>query len=289
MAVALSRRFLLLPALLALTGCVPIHDMAGRATDEWTHTYPLSAGGEVRIANTNGRIDIEGTGGSTVEVRAERIARGATDGAARDLLPRITIKEDVSPERVSLETERMSGIMIGVSFEVRYHVKAPKNATITATNTNGQVVLTGLTGKVSARTTNGGVKGDGLTGDVEARSTNGQVAIDLASVGASNHVTLHTTNGGVVLTLPESAKADLTASVTNGGISVGEFQGIDVTEKSRRRLEARLNGGGAPIELSTTNGGVRIRPRNSVEDTDKTDEGGKERKDRLSPIDRERR
>jgi len=102
MAVALSRRLLLLPALVALTGCVPIHDLSGRATDEWTHTYPLNAGGEVRIANTNGRIDIEGTGGSTVEVRAERIARGATDSAALDLLPRITITEDVSPDRVSL-------------------------------------------------------------------------------------------------------------------------------------------------------------------------------------------
>jgi putative adhesin len=269
MALALSRRLVLLPALLALTGCVPIHDMAGRATDEWTRTYPLSAGGEVHITNTNGRIDIEGTGGSTVEVRAERIARGATDAAARDLLPRITIKEDVSADRVALETGRMSGIMIGVSYEVRYHVKAPKNAAITATNTNGQVVLTGLTGKVNARTTNGGVRGDALTGDVEARSTNGQVSIDLASVGSADHVSLHTTNGGVVLTLPESAKADLTASVTNGGISVGEFQGIDVAEKSRRRFEARLNGGGAPIDVTTTNGGVRIRPRNSVVDTDK--------------------
>lgn len=248
--------------------CVPIHDLAGRATDEWTHTYPLSAGGEIRIVNTNGRIDIEGTGGSTVEVRAERIARGATDQSARDLLPRIVIKEDATPERVSLETEKISGIMLGVSFEVRYHVKAPKGAAVNATNTNGQVVLTGLTGKVRARTTNGGVKGDSLAGGVDARSTNGQVSIDLASIG-SERITLHTTNGGVVLTLPESAKADLNASVTNGGISVGEFQNIDVGEKSRRRFEARLNGGGTAIELQTTNGGVRIRPRNSIPDTDK--------------------
>jgi putative adhesin len=276
MAIVLSRRLLLLPAMVALTGCVPIHDMVGRATDEWTRTYPLNAGGELRIANTNGKIEIEGTGGSTVEVRAERIARGATDAAARELLPRIVIKEDATPERVSLETERMNGIMIGVSFEVRYHVRVPKNATVNATNTNGQVVLTGLAGKVNARTTNGGVKGDALTGAVEARSTNGQVTIDMASIG-SDRIALHTTNGGVVLTLPESAKADLSASVTNGGISVGEFQNIDVGEKSRRRFEAKLNGGGAPIELTTTNGGVRIRPRNSVADTDRNAD---ERRDR---------
>ncbi len=268
--------FLLIPLVAALAACdVHLGNLSARATDEWTRSYPLKAGGEVRIVNTNGKIDVEGTDGSTVEVRAERIARGATDAAARELLPRIVIKEDATPERVSLETERISGIMIGAAFEVRYHVRSPKHAVVNVTNTNGQVVLTGLAGKVSAHTTNGGVKGDGLTGGLDARSTNGLVSIDLVSVG-SDRITLHTTNGGITLTLPETAKADLSASVTNGGISVGDFQNIEVAEKSRRHLEAKLNGGGAPIELQTTNGGVRIRPRNSVADTRTTDE----RKDR---------
>jgi hypothetical protein len=122
MAVAVSRRVasFVLPLSVALAGCdVSLGNLSARATDEWTHTYPLTAGGEVRIVNTNGRIDVEGVDGSTLEVRAERIARGATDSAARELLPRIVIKEDVKPDRVTLETERMSGIMIGAGFEVR--------------------------------------------------------------------------------------------------------------------------------------------------------------------------
>ncbi|HJZ77138.1 MAG TPA: DUF4097 family beta strand repeat-containing protein [Vicinamibacterales bacterium] len=254
----------LVPLVAAIAACdVHLHDLSARATDEWTHTYPLKAGGEIEIENTNGRIDVEGADTATVEVRAERIARGATDSAARELLPRIVIKEDATPDRVSIRTERLSGIMIGASFEVRYHVKAPKGATVSVTNTNGQVSLTGLNGKVTAHTTNGQVKGDTLTGAIDARTTNGGVNIDLSSVGREP-VTLHTTNGAVTLTLPESGKADISASVTNGGISVGEFQNLDVAEKSRRHFEAKLNGGGAPIELQTTNGGVRIRPRNTV-------------------------
>ena len=114
------------PLALAVTACdVHLGNLAGRATDEWTHTYPLTAGGQVRIGNTNGKIEIEGVDGSTVEIRAERIAKGVTDTAARELLPRIEIKEDVRPDRVSVETARMSGIMFGAAFEVRYHVRAP--------------------------------------------------------------------------------------------------------------------------------------------------------------------
>ena len=276
----LRNRLLLLSVVVLVAGCdVHVGNLSARATDEWTHTYPLKPGGEIQIENTNGKIEVEGTDAATVEVRAERIAKGATDAAARELLPRIVIKEDATPDRVAVRTERMGGIMIGASFEVRYHVRAPKNAVVNVSNTNGQVTLTGLNGKVTAHTTNGQVRGDTLTGAVEARTTNGGVNMDLSSIG-SEPVRLHTTNGGVTLTLPDSAKADISASVTNGGISVGDFQNLDVGEKTRRRFEAKLNGGGAAIELETTNGGVRIRPRNTVA----TDDSDNERDDRLKRL-----
>lgn len=268
-----SRRIgvLLLPLGLLLAGCdLSLGHLTARATDEWSRSYPLEAGGEIRIVNTNGKIEIEGTDGSTVEVKAEKIARGATDTAARELLPRIVIKEDIKPDRVSLETERMSGIMIGAAFEVRYHVRAPKNAVVNITNTNGQVALAALTGKVKAQTTNGGVNGRNLTGGVDARSTNGGVTIDMASIGPDS-ISLRTTNGGVTLTLPDGAKANLTASCTNGGINVSALDNLEISEQSRRRLEGRLNGGGTSIEVRTTNGGIRVRPRTQAEATRTTE------------------
>ena len=100
--------FLALPLVVVLAGCdVSLGKLMGRATEEWTHTYPLAEGGEVRIGNTNGRIEVEAVDGSTVEVRAEKIARAATDSGASELLPRIKIKEEISSDRVSVETERM--------------------------------------------------------------------------------------------------------------------------------------------------------------------------------------
>jgi Toastrack DUF4097 len=258
------------PLALVISACdVRLGNLAGRATDEWTHTYPLAAGGQVHIGNTNGKVEIEGTDGNTVEIRAEKIARGVTDTAARELLPRIEIKEDIRPDRVSVETARMSGIMFGASFEVRYYVRAPKNAVIDATNTNGRVTVSDINGKVRAQTTNGGVTGKGLSGGVDARATNGGVSIELAAVG-SDRIALRTTNGGVSLTVPESAKADISASCTNGGISVTGVK-LEISEQSRRRLEGKLNGGGTPIELHTTNGGVRLRSKTSGDETSTED------------------
>lgn len=269
--------FLALPVALVLGGCdMSLGNLTGRASDEWTRSYPLTAGGELRIGNGNGSIEVEAVDGSTVEVRAERIAKAATDTGAQELLPRITIKEDVKPDRVSIETERMSGIMVGASFEVRYHVRAPKNAAVDLTNTNGAVLVSGSSGRVSAKTTNGSVTTKNLTGAVEARTTNGSVNVDVASVG-SGKIALRTTNGSVTLRLPDDAKADVLATWTNGGINVSNVK-IDVTERSRRRFEGRMNGGGPLIELQTTNGGIRIRPRGDADAaSDKTSSDGERR------------
>lgn len=252
---------LILAALLAGACEMSLGNLSGRATDEWTHTYQLAPGGELEIINRNGRIDIEGTDGTTVDVRAERIARAATDEGARELLPRIVIHDEAKPDHIRIETERMSGMMIGANFEVRYHVKAPRTAAMSATDSNGQVTITGVSGRVAARTTNGSVTLSGVAGPVEASSTNGRVAVEVASL--SGDVKLSTTNGAVTLTLPDDAKADLTANVTNGGISVDGLK-LETTEQSRRRVVGKINGGGPPIELHTTNGGIRVRGKSAA-------------------------
>ena len=243
----------------ASAGCMNMGPLVGKATDEWTKTYPLPAGGEVRIDNSNGKIEIEGVDGSTVEVHALKIAHAATDEGARQLLPRISIKEEITANRVSILTERMEGVMIGARVEVEYHVKAPKGAVINAMASNGTVTLRDLSGQVSARTSNGGITGTDLTGAVEARTTNGQVSVELASLG-KDKISLGTTNGAVSLTLPEAAKADLSATVTNGSISVTGLK-LETTEENRRHVEGKLNGGGTAIELRTTNGSIRVRAR----------------------------
>src|SRR5262249_25969708 len=100
-------------ALAATVGCVGVGPLMGKATEEWTKTYALAPGGELRIVNTNGKVQIEAAPGSTVEVHAIKTARATTDEGARQMLPRVVIKEEIRPDLVSFETERMGGILIG--------------------------------------------------------------------------------------------------------------------------------------------------------------------------------
>ena len=106
-----------------------------------------------------------------------------------------------------------------------------------------------------------------VAGDVKSRTTNGGVNVALAGnswKGSGLDVT--TTNGGVHLSMPDSYAANIETGTTNGGfhsdipaLSVSQEDVKGPTRHQRAtRLNTVLNGGGAPIRLITTNGGVHI-------------------------------
>jgi hypothetical protein len=265
-----------------IAACGPMGPYTGEAHDTWTRTYDVNKTAEVTIVNVNGRVEVEGVDGTKVEVQAERVAHGATDQLARELLPKIEITERSTPDLVHVETGRMAGILIGASFEVRYHVKTPKTTVVRVSTVNGGVEVRALGGRTTARTTNGGIVAKDIVGALEARTVNGGVRAGFAAIG-TNDITLSTVNGGVRLTLPESAKATVNATWVNGGFNSAGLK-FETRESGKRHFEGLLNGGGTPINVNTVNGGIRIA---SVDEND--DDPGvekqvvKELKGRSSP------
>jgi hypothetical protein len=235
-----------------------VGELAGSASDEWVRSYELRPDGEIQVSVTNGTIELQGYDGKTVDVRAERSARSVTDEAARELVSRIAIGEDVTPDRVAIRTEGISGLLIGASYQVKYHIRAPHAVIARLRVTNGVITAKAFTGHLVATSTNGGITGEGLGGKLEARSTNGHMQIALAAVAAGG-VSLRTTNGRVDLAVPAAARADLSAECRNGAVTVEGLLLEPSGEQSRRAVNGRLNGGGAPIDIETTNGAIRIR------------------------------
>ena len=231
------------------------------ATDEWTRTYDLAAGGRLEIVNGNGLIEASGSDERMVEVRAERRARAGTEEEAAQLLKKVEMREDVSATRVKIEARAGEGVTgFRNSFDVQYHVRVPDGLTVSFKTSNGGIRLQNVDGQIIAVTTNGGITGNGLSGSVEMETVNGGVQADLSAV--TGDVKVATTNGGVRLDLPADVKANLDASCVNGGISIDDQFKVDTSGgDSRRRVSAALNGGGPRISAATVNGGIRIRVR----------------------------
>lgn len=248
----------------ASTGCdLAMHHYSEKQTAEWRKTYDLQPGGRIEIRNVNGKIDVQPSTGNTVEVLAEKSAAGMSAEAAKEALAGIDIQDTASANDIRIVTKMSrtgGGFFGGGNQSVHYTVKVPISAEATFSTVNGGVQISGLKGRVTAEATNGGIKALDISGPIDASTTNGGVEVDLADVSSSG-VKLGCVNGGIDLKLPPTAKANISARVTNGGINASGLEMETIGESSKRRLEARLNGGGPNIELSGTNGGIRIASR----------------------------
>jgi hypothetical protein len=251
----------LLPVLLFCAGCdIVTADYRSEETAEWRKTYQLAPAGRVEITNVNGKIDVQPGEGNAVEIVALKKAKGPSPEAAKSALERITIEEDVSPGAIKVNTKLAkspSGLFNGGGLQVEYRVRVPAGAEVKFTTVNGGIELSGLKGHVSAETTNGGVNAREVTGQIEATTTNGGLDIDLLRVPEGG-VKLECTNGGIKVRLPRDGKATISARITNGGINHGDLPIEASGESNRRRLDARMNGGGPRIDIEGTNGGITL-------------------------------
>lgn len=248
--------------LLAVSGCdIVTAEYGSRESAEWRKSYDLQPGGRVEIRNVNGKIDVEPSNGRTLEVIAVKTAKAGSPEAAKEALERIEIAEQASDGSVRIETRlpRSSGLFRGGSGEVHYTVRMPASTDSAFHTVNGGIEVAGLNGRLELETTNGGIKAHDVGGAVQASTTNGGIEVDVTRV-TDDGVSLSCTNGGIRLRVPPDAKATISASVTNGGINA-EGLSLETTQSSRRRLEARLNGGGPQIKIEGTNGGIRISGR----------------------------
>jgi hypothetical protein len=203
----------------------------------------------------NGGVKVKGSDRLDVLVRACVQAWGTSDEAARSLAGSIristagTIKADAPEEN-----------QWGVSYEV--HV--PRNTNLNLKALNGGISIGGVEGRLEFETQNGGLHLSDVAGDVRGRTQNGGVHVALSgNAWRGSGLDLVTTNGGVHLSMPETYAANIETGTVNGGFH-SNIAALSVNKDDKDRynratkLNTALNGGGAPIRLITTNGGVHI-------------------------------
>ncbi|HUU35144.1 MAG TPA: DUF4097 family beta strand repeat-containing protein [Vicinamibacterales bacterium] len=243
---------------MAADGDFSVGMLRGQARDTWTRSYPVAPGGSLEIINVNGQITAEASTGATVEVSAERSVSASSDEAAQEILAKIEMREEVGVDRVRVEPIAPR-VRLG-SHKVTFIVKVPDGVHVNLRTVNGGVRLENVGGEVRAASTNGGVRGRVAAASfVEASTTNGGVDLELTGVLApEGRLMLTSVNGGIQLKVPEDTQAQVRARCTNGRIRVNDLPFVAEGEQNRRRVDGTLNGGGARIELQTTNGGVSL-------------------------------
>lgn len=217
----------------------------------------LPAGALTVEAGRNGGIAVEAWDRDEVKVFALVAVHARSEEAAKGALPQVRVSTEGRTVRGAGPRDLEDGVVR--SWSVSYRVRVPRRTDLTLDAHNGGIAIRGVTGRIYGETTNGGMKLEDVGGDVRVRTTNGGVDVRLAGKGWNGAgLDARTTNGGVTLRVPRDYAMDLETGTVNGSVS----SDIPVTVSGRldrRSLRTKLNGGGAPVRVTTTNGGVRIR------------------------------
>src|SRR4029077_10948985 len=108
-------------------------------------------------------------------------------------------------------------------------------------------------------TSNGRVRAEGVRGAFDASTSNGSVDATADELRPGG-VRVSTSNGGITVRLAGAANARLMARTSNSSISTD----FDVTSRGvsdKHRLEGTIGSGGPVLDLSTSNGSIRVVKR----------------------------
>ena len=275
-----------LPVLLTLglAGC-DIEDFgpSNRYQENFTHTYALKAGGRLSVEGFNGPVEIFGWDKDSVEVS------GTKYSAREELLGSIKVDIQATADSVAIQTSRPErrGNM-GVRFTIhvprkttldRVHtsngsirvesVEAPArlettNGTVRVSHvasnlevrtSNGSVEVRDASGRTVLRTSNGAIRAEDIRGSLEASTSNGSIQVAVAD-DKTGDLRASTTNGSITVRLPEPVNARVDARTSNSSITT-EFE-VHGSRVSKDHVDGVIGSGGATIDLSTTNGSIRL-------------------------------
>lgn len=141
--------------------------------------------------------------------------------------------------------------VVGSGGQTIRHVQGP----VDAVAGSGGVRVEDTGGDVRATAGSGGLRLTGVRGAVRALAGSGGIRIEGRPIAAWN---LHAGSGGITVSVDDETPFNLDANAESGGISSDQPVTV-VGVSDKHRLQGRVRGGGASVDVATGSGGIRIR------------------------------
>ena len=227
----------------------------------------LSPGQTLEIVGRNGEIEANGTSDDSTQVNATKRGRGDSEQEAFievvEYSDGVTIcavyAREAKPGRChrgGVDSDSMN-FWHNSRAKIAFSAKVPRGVNLKAETTNGDVRARDLNSVVEAHTTNGSV--DISTSEwASAHTTNGHIDVGIGKAGWNGELSLATTNGGIVVSLPASAEFKVHAATTNGSIRT-DFPVMVQGTFGTKNISGTVGSGGRELHLATTNGGIEVK------------------------------
>ncbi len=236
----------------------------------WDKTFPITGVADLKIDTNDASVRVSASDHNQIEahVTVTGWGVGAPDG--------VKVDDQQNGNKVELHVRiPRSGFTFG-NKHVEIVVYVPSQTNLDLHTGDGSIRVERVKGAQRLESGDGSIESSAVNGALEAISGDGHIRVDgrfdalrirsgdghvEAEVATGSTITspwsIHTSDGHVSLSLPESLAADLDTSTGDGRLSVD----LPVTTAGKigeHSVRGKLNGGGPLIEIHTGDGGVHI-------------------------------
>lgn len=216
-------------------------------------TLALSGGTIAIDGRPNGGVNVKGWDQNQVLVRARVQTAAPSAAEAQSLGQQIRVETSGAKIFASGPENRRD-----YQWNVSYEVFVPRRVDLSLETTNGGIAIADVNGRIDFNAMNGGVVLKRVGGTVRGSTMNGGLVVELAGDRwDGDSLDVSTTNGGVILSVPENYSANLQTGTVNGSVSV-DFP-ITVQGRINKQIAVNLGSGGPMVKAMTTNGGVHLK------------------------------
>jgi DUF4097 and DUF4098 domain-containing protein YvlB len=258
-------------------------------------TVPVQRGSRLDVNNFAGEVVVRTWEKDAVRVEASHSDRETVDvrnngsvvsvrtrsrlGAPRSMDFRVTVpawmRLDIRGTYLDVTVEGTQGDVVAETVRGDIRVRGGAGF-VSLKSVEGMVTLDGARGRISVSSVNEAVRVSETSGEVTAETVNGGITMermDAASVDAAtvNGAVVYTGslakdgryrmsshNGDVVVTIPGSSNATVTARTYNGTFS-STFPTGEADLKRTRRITFTIGSGSAQLDLESFSGSIRVR------------------------------
>src|SRR3984885_113632 len=280
---------------LALAALTVLSSLTGLAQDpdhSWSRTYPVNRKPTLTLETSDAGVEFRSCGDChEIRIHVEVVGRKLSDFR----LEEHQTGDEV--HFLFKELPHLGAHVSWHKQQTHLTVESPSELTLQARTSDGNVTLSGLQSELSLTTGDGNVTLDHVSGNLRIKSGDGHVkvtdadgAIDahtsdgnLSVDGLFHALALHTSDGtldlnlregtnlagpstiqssdgSVTIRVPQSFAADLSVHTSDGHVDCSLPLTMDHYQSggSGHELHGKLNGGGTPLTIKTSDGNVKI-------------------------------
>jgi hypothetical protein len=280
------------PALAVLAVFSSLTGLAQDSDHSWSKSYPVSGKPTLTLETADASLEFHPCGDChEIRIHVELVGRKLSDyrlveGQSGDQV-----------HFLFKELPHLGAHIVWHREETRVTVESPAQLTLEAKTSDGNVSLSGLQGDLSLTTGDGNVTLDRVSGNLRIKSGDGQVKItnadgaidartsdgNLSVDGLFHALALHTSDGSldvslregtnlagastiqssdgsVTVRVPRNFAADLNVHTSDGRVDCVLPVTMDHYQSGgeSHELRGKLNGGGTPLTIHTSDGNVKI-------------------------------